>query len=260
VQYHQEPEIIFTSIDSKRYCEFYNLELSTFTKDVSFYKNHINQNHRILELGAGSGRITRHLISFGKTVVALDISLDMLKHQKKSDSLSLVCGDMCDFSLSSLFDTIVIPYNTINLLRADQIETCLSHCKDHMHNNSQLLLEVYTPTIDTKEAGNKSFQFQFLPSRSGGKVIKETLREYNPQSSTLFLEERYRVRPFSDTESNEDLNNFMILHTPTLSQWEEYFSKAGLRIDSTYGGYGFKPYIEDEHSCLFMVVSRKNPS
>jgi SAM-dependent methyltransferase len=75
---------------------------------------------RILDLAAGTGRLTLPLLAIGASVTALDLSAAMLARldeaaPRRAD-LSLVCGDMRDFSLEQRFDLIVLAATSITLL------------------------------------------------------------------------------------------------------------------------------------------------
>ena len=118
---HKEPEEIFLPLSSDRYAEFYGIEMDDFAKDIVFYRKYATKSSRILELGCGTGRISRALAANGHSVIGLDISLSMLKragathHEKNSPSY--VCMDMSRMVLQQKFDHILIPYNSLNLLK-----------------------------------------------------------------------------------------------------------------------------------------------
>ncbi|QNA93335.1 MULTISPECIES: daptide-type RiPP biosynthesis methyltransferase [unclassified Microbacterium] len=74
----------------------------------------------ILDLAAGSGRVTIPLVRSGKDVTAVDLSDDMLSHLRRAlpddDRVQCVVADMRDFSLPQRFGLIVIGATSITLL------------------------------------------------------------------------------------------------------------------------------------------------
>ncbi|UTT52192.1 daptide-type RiPP biosynthesis methyltransferase [Microbacterium maritypicum] len=74
----------------------------------------------ILDVAAGSGRLTIPLVRSGKRVTAMDLSDDMLSHLRRAlpdhAALDCVVADMRDFSLGRLYDLIVIGATSITLL------------------------------------------------------------------------------------------------------------------------------------------------
>ena len=79
----------------------------------------------VLDVAAGSGRLTIPLVRAGKRVTAIDLSDDMLAHLRRAlpdDSrLECVVADMRDFTLESRYGLVVLGVTSISLLdRADR--------------------------------------------------------------------------------------------------------------------------------------------
>lgn len=74
----------------------------------------------ILDICAGSGRLTVPLVRSGKRVTAVDLSDDMLSRLRRAlpahPMLECVVGDMRDFSLGRRFDLVIIGATSITLL------------------------------------------------------------------------------------------------------------------------------------------------
>jgi len=228
---HREPEEIFLPLSQERYAEFYALEMNSFKEDTHFYKTHINEGSRVLELGCGTGRICRAL-SASCQVTGLDLSLSMLTQAvtKTNGSESYVCMDMCKMAFRAGFDHILIPYNTLNLLRDERlIARCLYQAGTLLKPQGSLLFQLYIPDPETRASqGKKTFQFQSfsLPEKKG-QIIKETLRSFNATSEMIRLEERYRVRPAGQPANKEDLSHVLYLAGFSTEKWANLFSKAG---------------------------------
>ncbi len=255
MDYEDEPDILFEPVSSNRYCDFYDLEMGNFTDDVKFYLRSLQSSRNILELGCGSGRLSRHLAANGHSVTAIDISIEMLKqasvHNKKN--IHYICMDMLRFSFSTPFDTIIIPYNTLNLLTdSTQVETCFRLCREHLPKDGKLLLQLYLPGRDLKSSTTKTFQFRIFDNPKGGKVIKETLREYHNNSQTLIMEERYRVRPFHGEKKNEDLSHTLTFYTPDHATWITFLQNAGFSTDNAYGDYDMTTFTPGNDTLLLL--------
>lgn len=74
----------------------------------------------ILDIAAGSGRLTIPLVRSGRRVAAVDLSDDMLSHLRRAlpehPGVECVVGDMRDFSLERRFGLAVIGATSITLL------------------------------------------------------------------------------------------------------------------------------------------------
>lgn len=86
----------------------------------------------ILELGAGTGRVTRALAELGHPVVAVDESPEMLAHIRDAET---VCARIEDLALGRRFDVVLLASHLINTpderTRAALLETCARHVSGH---------------------------------------------------------------------------------------------------------------------------------
>lgn len=256
---HKEPEEVFLPLSQKRYAEFYALEMDNFSKDIVFYKKNIPKASRILELGCGTGRISRAL-SHAHTMFGLDLSLAMLQqaNQKLTLEAGYVCMDMTQMAFQKPFDHILIPYNTLNLLQSrTRTIDCLQQINSLLHPHGTLLFQIYIAGKEMLNTGDKKlFQFQMfsLPTESG-KLIKESIRSYNPEKETITLEERYRVRPTAPDRSKEDLRHTLLLSGFTFEKWLSILKDAGFNHLSFYGDYDNRPFQATQDSLLLVQAS-----
>ena len=95
----------------------------------------------ILELGCGTGRLTRPLAAIGYDVLGVDLDPDMLGWS--APGVELVQADMRSFDLSRDFPLVIVPYNTLQLLTtaADQ-QACFAAVRRHLRPGGELGLEV----------------------------------------------------------------------------------------------------------------------
>jgi len=253
---HKEPDEIFLPLSALRYAEFYSMEMDSFTEDIQFYKTHCRDASSILELGCGTGRISRALVKPGCRVTGIDLSLDMLKQAREHslDPPSYICMDMSAMAFRDNFDHILIPYNTLNLLKDISLITkCLQQTHHHLKSSGSLLLQLHIPDGEIIELnGQKRFQFQILPLKHRpGKLIKETLRSYNSTTQELRLEERYRVRPTNDT-AREDYSHTLHLAGFSVSQWLTILGQCGFQSCALFGDFKSRPFNSDNDSTLLI--------
>ncbi len=254
---HKEPEEIFLPLSSERYADFYGIEMDDFVQDIQFYKDHCSKDSSILELGCGTGRISRALASSDRSVVGLDLSFSMLKRAATSlkNSPFYVCMDMTKMAFRQKFDHIIIPYNSLNLLRDEtSIAKCLQRTYDLLKANGTLLLHLYIPDQQLLQLkGQRLFQFQmFSLGNNKGKLIKETLRSYHPEKKEILLEERYRVRPVMENGIREDLCHVLHLAGFSLQDWLWILNFQGFRKLSLYGDYDSHPFQAQSDSLLLI--------
>jgi len=254
---HKEPEEVFHPLSAQKYAEFYATEMDGFTRDIAFYQKHCRTGSSVLELGCGSGRISRTLSSKGYSATGLDLSQAMLNQAMKHPANPpwYICMDMTCMAFRKPFDHILIPYNTLNLLRAPKaIRQCLQEVRRYLHPHGTLLLQIHIPDRELIELkGQKRFQFQMFPlQNTSGKLIKETLCSYLCKTETIHLEERYRLRPIGAAEKRADYSHTLHLAGLTVENWLDIFKECGFQDLALYGNYDSRPFQLGTDSTLLI--------
>lgn len=261
MEYADEPRLVFQPLTKSDYCDFYSLEMDSFMEDAQFYLSHMDSEHTVLELGCGTGRLTRQIAAECRTVTGVDISQEMIQQANTlpSTNIRYHTMDMVDFTLPLHFDTIIIPYNTLNLLGNDaKIRACCKRCHTHLKRNGKLLFEVYHPDITTRMATTeKIFQFKILTRKNGDRVIKETLKSFVPKELTVSLIERYRDRPLVSGKPLRDLQHSLKLYTPSFSHWRDLLRMGGFQTVGCFGSYDGTDFSPDHHTKLLIFAVKK---
>jgi len=258
---HKEPEEIFLPLSKKQYAEFYAIEMDSFNNDVEFYRKHCTEGSKILELGCGTGRISKALASLNNSVIGIDLSLEMLRHAKIAtiNSPAYLCMDMTKIAFTCVFDHILIPYNTLNLLKDETlIKHCLQQTWHHLKRNGTLLLQLHIPDKELiLMKGEKRFQFQiFSLPRNKGKLIKETLRWYCKDTQSIHMEERYRIRPSDDNTSRKDFNHTLQLAGFSENRWISLLKQCGFKNITLFGDYNSDLFQENKDQRLLVKAHR----
>lgn len=258
LDYSQEPQTIFTPLSRERYSEFYEIEMNDFSDDMNFYLTSLERGMEVLDVGCGSGRLSRALAAHGMKVVGIDISVEMLAGAclLKGPNINYVCMDMVDMALGKRFDAVFIAYNTLNLLKnISNVRQTLAACRHHLKKNGLLLIQVFIPRKKTMaNQGARTFQFQIFKSPKGGKIIKETLKSFKGEHC-LILEERYRVRPMNNKDDNEDLSHAMHLLALEHTDWIQLVLEAGFTITGQFGDFDLSPFSEENSSMLLLQAT-----
>ena len=258
--YDDEPKDIFYPLPERLACEFYALEMNGYRADVDFFEPLLPRQGNFLELGCGTGRITSKLAGPGRFVMGIDISIPMLQmatqgQRPSDDSAFYLCMDMVQLAFSAKFDAILIPYNTLNLLGSEgRILQCLKGCKNSLRTGANLQVQLFIPTDDFIRQ-QKTFQFQMFDRPGGGKIIKEILKQYDSESTSVHIEERFRVRPSQAGEAKEDWNSCYTIAGFSADQWLSIFSTAGFTPTKICGDYSHNPYHSSSSSSLLATLT-----
>ncbi len=126
--------------------------------DVHWYRERARSSGEpVLELGAGTGRITLAIAASGIAIHALDSDAAMLERLRGKLAsapadvrarVTVVPGDMRTFDLAERFALIICPYRAFlhNVTEADRV-ACLSKVRQHLRPSGRFLFNVFHPSL-----------------------------------------------------------------------------------------------------------------
>ena len=134
---------------------WYDLDFGPLTDDVEMLLEVSKPGQRILELGAGSGRIAAPLALNDRRVTAVDSSEAMVavgRDRMRQAGVELVLGDMRCLQLEGRFDLVVFGFSTFQhlLRRSDQI-AALQVAQRHLADHGRLVIDWTAPRPDDIE-------------------------------------------------------------------------------------------------------------
>ncbi|TDD26284.1 class I SAM-dependent methyltransferase [Kribbella turkmenica] len=143
-------------------------ELAPVTGEDELINAAIEPASRILELGCGTGRITRPLLALGHHVVAVDESAEMVARVPGTETIRSTIGDL---RLDRRFDLVLMMSFLVNV--ADEAERLrlLRTCAHHVRPGGTVLLQqqlpgmLHAPTV--REKGNRRFVVSDVEQRPG---------------------------------------------------------------------------------------------
>ncbi len=258
--YENEPVEHFDPLPADLYCTFFDLEMSNRQEDCFYYDKRltVHQCQTVLELGCGTGRIVEFLKSRHYRAIGIDRSHEMLLFNRDQRISPTVEMDMCHLGFGRTFDAVIIPHNTLNLLGDEKtIRRCLKEIQRTLTKNGLLVLQLFSLTAALREqAGKRLFQFALFDTGNNGKLVKETIKTYYPQTDRLILEERYKLRSFGNPALNRNYNQILPLTIYCASKWLEIISSSGFSIYSTHSGHNSEPFDSNQDSTLFITAQR----
>jgi SAM-dependent methyltransferase len=164
-------------------CDFYDEDAADTYRDILHddsweapeYATRIaRESGPVLELGAGTGRLTFPLLSSGREVTALELSSAMraiLRGRLDDapadlrDRCTVVEGDMSAFALDERFGTVVISPGTINLLDAADRPGLYASVREHLEPGGRFLLGVPDTAAGQPESLERSQEFSGASGR-----------------------------------------------------------------------------------------------
>lgn len=178
--------------------EFYDLFADN--SDIPFYLKHAREaGSPILDVAAGSGRVSIPLAEEGFEVVALEASDSMAEHAKSRISLlptqiasriTLVQGDMRRFSLHRHFSMIVIPNSFGHALTTEDQLSTLSCIRAHLAPDGFFILDLFPGAIQHEHA---KFKDGPVPIGDGRQVTRSGVMRLDPIRQLLRADLEYTV-------------------------------------------------------------------
>ncbi len=222
--------------------------------DVEFYSSLAQRtNGPVLELGAGTGRVTWALAEAGFEVVGLDISGRMLERAEakrgsvpieSSARATFIEGDMADFALDRSVALAVAAFRVFQSLLTPETQRRSLECVyRHLRPGGLIALDLFDPRLEFVLPGSDAprMQGEFRQPRTNRPVRFEIIeRRLDPLTQTL--EEIWRF------EELDDGGNVLRHEEVTLAlrwtyRWEMRYllELCGFEIEAEYSDFKQSP-------------------
>ena len=163
------------------------------------------EDAEILELGAGSGRITRPLISLGRRVVAVDFNPEMLDLIEGAEA---VLSRIEDLDLGRTFGGVLLMSNLINQSDRDARLALLRAMQRHLSTHGVALIERYDPEAGEDPTPTEHERYgitiRAFDIRREGKLLYQKI-EYDAGVRGRWMVDLQGARVVTDDEMLADL-------------------------------------------------------
>jgi ubiquinone/menaquinone biosynthesis C-methylase UbiE len=256
------------------YAPFYDWENARTLgrRDVPFWTRVAQQSTgRVLELGCGTGRITRPLAAAGVAIVGIDRSAAMLARARARDGHetpfaraphredepeirvphALVRGDIRDLPFDDeSFATVIAPYGVLqSLIRPRDLTAALASVARVIEPGGTFGVDLVPDVPNWKEYRNKVQ----LRGRDGASYLTliESVRQDRRRRLTTF-EQRYVERRSGRTREHRFDLTFRTLTVPQMTRQLE---RAGFHVETALGDYRGKPW--DARADVWILLTKK---
>ena len=233
------------------YAPFYDWENAQTLgrRDVPFWRRAALQARGpVLELGCGTGRVTKSLARAGVDIVGIDRSAPMLERARGG---RLVRGDIraLPFAARS-FSMVLAPYGILqSLTKPRDLAATLASVARVVERGGTFGIDLVPDVPKWREYANKVQ----LRGRSGGAdlTLIESVRQDRRRRLTTF-EQRYVERKNGRTRDHCFELVFRTLSVPEMSRQLE---RAGFRVEAVLGDYQGRAW--DERADVWIIMARR---
>lgn len=239
--------------------------------DVEFYANlAVAARGPVLELGAGTGRISLALARQGVQVTALDADRGMLARlNEKRNALdeairarvSIVEADMRSFRLAQRFALVIAPFRAFlhNLTTQDQLQ-CAKRVFDHLVPAGTFALNVFHPSLSfmSRNAGPLEGVWRQTGEwclESGEMLILSEANRYDTIRKVVHSRHRYERYDAMGRLVDVFLQRLELAYLYA-SDLSHLFAEAGFADITICGGFDGRPLSTDLDE---IVVTARRP-
>ncbi|HET7500691.1 MAG TPA: class I SAM-dependent methyltransferase [Kofleriaceae bacterium] len=179
----------------------YDYEYRRRRADVSFYRELARRRgaDRVLELGAGTGRVTVPLARDGRQVVALDQSATMLGRLRDriarlptsvAARITPVAGDLRTFSVGGRFPLAIAAFNVVeHLYTRGEVTACLQRIAAHLAPGGAFAFDVQLPDLAwlIRDPARRWAKTRFTDPTTGRAMYYSTNHDYDPVSQIALI-------------------------------------------------------------------------
>lgn len=241
--------------------EFYDLVTpASFGGDLEWYRRKAQESGGpVLELGAGTGRITLGIARDGVRIHALDADAGMLERLRRKlgaeppevrERVTPVAGDMRTFSLSERFALVIAPFRAFlhNLTEQDQL-ACLERVRAHLRPGGSFAFNVFHPSLTfmSRNAGPLEGVWRRAGTYStegGGLLVRSESNQYDTVRQRVDSHHRYDEYTADGALARTFLHRIELAYLYP-ADLRRLLTEAGFRSIQIAGGFSGRPFAHE---------------
>jgi SAM-dependent methyltransferase len=228
------------AMDYSLFAHLYDSRVA-FDADLAFFAEECRATPGpVLELMAGTGRVTVALVESGLRPTCVDSSREMLAHlaNKTSDeSRHIVCADARTLPFSRAFSMAILPFNSFCELvsEEDRLEA-LGSVRASLAPGGHFICTLYNPVFRLESVNPETQVAARFPSPFGrGEVQFSIASEYDSERGVVT-----GTQTFTTVDAGEVVDEIVIpieFCLPTASWFTDAARASGFSIEALYGDY-----------------------
>jgi SAM-dependent methyltransferase len=232
----------------------------TFLGDIEWYRAKARERGgAVLELGAGTGRITLPIAQDGSRIHALEIDAGMREALERKlarlpgevrERVTVVAADMRTFELSERFSLIIAPFRVFcyNLTDDDRM-ACLRRVRQHLLPGGHFAFNLFHPSLYymAQAAGALEGVWRCVSTvtmEDGSCIVRSESNRYDTVRQRVFSHHRYEQFRADGTLERTFLQRLELayLYWPQL---QHLLERAGFESIQVSGGFDGRPFERD---------------
>lgn len=215
----------------------------------------------VLELTAGTGRVSIPLLRAGIDLTCVDSSpamLDILRDKLRTEELSaeVIQADVCELSLNRRFDLIFVPFHSFaEITDPTQQHQALSRIHDHLSDEGRFICTLHNPPARLPSVTGRRRELGNFPLPDGNMLALSSVENYDPVSKSVNGSQFYDIRRWDGSLlAGMTVDLHFCLHSH--HDFQSLAEAAGFVTVHLYGDYSYGPF-EPQTSPFMIWVLRK---
>ncbi len=232
--------------------------------DIPFFVNQARQTPgEILELMAGTGRVTLPLVQAGAQVTCVDMTPEMVAIlTKKLEQRRFVADvhlmDVRELSLNKQFDLIIIPFHSFPEITAPTDQAlALAKIRTHLSDKGRLICTLHNPPVRLRQVDG---QLHLIANRAlpdtQGRLLVWIVQAYDAENKLVTATEFFEEYDGEGTLTSKRFTE-LSFHLLEKVAFENLVHQAGFEVIELYGDYSQSPFREQESPFMIWVLGPK---
>ncbi|MDO9628277.1 MAG: class I SAM-dependent methyltransferase [Acholeplasmataceae bacterium] len=223
------------------FSEFYN-QLFPFDPQIKdFIRGFIKPSQLAIDLGSGTGRLTKLISDFGMDVIGIDLDETMVdKARKYYPEINFRVGDMVEvLKEEKKYDLMTCFGNTLVHLNHLQLKTFFKETKEKLSSQGYMIVQVlnYIKILKEKPKELKELEYNDL-------ILN---RYYDYKEKNILFTTKISI-------GNQESIGSTTLYPYTIESFLSLFKELGLK-SQFFGDLKLKPF-EDSDYYLYIVITQ----
>jgi SAM-dependent methyltransferase len=229
--------------------------------DLAFFREEAQRTSgAVLELMAGTGRVTAAIADASRDLTCVDRSLGMLRvlRRKLGDSrhrLRVVCADVCALPLHGPYGLVIIPFHSFaELTRRDDQRQALAEIRRVLAREGRFICTLHNPAVRiTSLDGASSLLGTYARADGPGELDFWVGGTWDDDTRVAESQQTYKLYgPDGSLESERTFSvRFMLLEH---AAFEEMAREAGFAVQHCYGDYDRAPFKGEQSPYMIWVL------
>jgi SAM-dependent methyltransferase len=243
-------------MDYDRVAHLYDTYVQTEVDIPFFVKEAGKAQGPVLELTAGTGRVSLPLLHAGIDLTCVDSSaamLDIFRDKLRTEGLSaeLICADICRLSLGRQFPLVFLPFHSFaKITDPVQQRQALGTICTHLSPTGRFICTLHNPPVRLNAVTGRRRKLGDFALPGGRMLTLSSVENYEAASGCVQGTQFYEIRGYDGIAVAGTTVN-LHFRLPSCQEFQSLAEAAGFVPVHLYGDYSYAPFEPD--SSPFMV-------